>query len=549
VRAEPHCPNGHAVPDIALWCPDCGEFVFVRLSHADGTRTGLRAPLAVLVVAGLTGLVLLRESTSAWPPYALLSLALVSVLVLVLSRGAALVPVTVVAAAAVASWILYDLLPEPLSGPAALAGVAIGWLAAVGFALLAGTVTFLPSIRARGTYLVVMTALVPGLWWSSAAAVDAGVRADLLFDLILLLGTVAPLVFLVVNLTRPGTEAPAALLGAVSIYLSTVHLLIRALEYFLAKLLPEASGETSSPWTTFLDWREVVVSAAALLGLSLLLSRSVARAARGFSAAAHDFLLPDLAESSQKLTRDHDPFSRVAEHLYQAALRIARTAYLVGLFVRAVLAGFAVAVSAVLGRIARAMLLTLQYLIAPVVLLSATSAVLLAVVRALADPGGPTAVPGGVALNTGLVCVGALILGLSCAALGLAPLTRGGTVVGGLQGTATLFVVTTLVAGAFWVFVSVASPALWLLFDALERLRLPAGAFAFGPALRANLVVVLSVLLTFVSFTWIVGRGTSPANRKKALLALAGVLFLAMGSSAVWLGSGTATAWVQSAFS
>jgi hypothetical protein len=481
--------------------------------------------------------------------YAFLAMCLLNLFLMALSRGRALGTVTASTALAVVGWIAWWWGRDNLEGSGAARWGPVALLvAAIVYAFLAGASTVLETVAVRGTYLLVMLAVVPGLWWSVAVSLEGGLGYTTLFDAAIVVGTVAPLVFMMGAIGK-GPSRLAGYLVAVSSYLAVAHAVVAGLTHAFTNILPDVLQvrrpvpESEPGWLLILSWKTAISSVGFLGAFVLVLAISVSNVAKRFRAADYPLLQAQINASMDRQRQATDPFATLIEQIYRTTFKMARVIYLVANFTAQSAIELCRRGWQVVLRVWAAARSAIRFFVIPVIALSGVGLILLAVVREVTayDDGGTSTTVGAAALWGGVVCASALVLGLCGISFGLAALAPR-TQQFSFNGVGA----AVLLGGGFWALVSLGSIASWPVWNALRSVGLNVDALSLGPALWTNNAIMLGTATVLVSAALIAGgiRTQKRVERPRFFitsLATSSILFC---TSAIVLGWAPLVRWV-----
>nr|BFE72053.1 hypothetical protein GCM10020092_053540 [Actinoplanes digitatis] len=424
-------------------------------------------------------------------------------------------------------------------------------VAAIGYAFFAGRQTVLETVpSARGTYLAVMLVAVPGLWWAIALGLDDGLGYTTLVDVAIVVGAVVPLVFVVAAIEK-GPDRLVAQLTAVSGYLVVVQALVTGLLHLFLTMLPDMlqvprpQGTAEPGWLVVLRWKTAISSIGFLVAFVLVLAFSVSTVAKRFRAPDYPFLQAQITMSVGRQRQATDPFATLVEQSYLTTIKLARVVYIAAVFSAQSAQEFGRHARQVALRIWSAVGSAVRFFCIPLIALSAVGIIQLAVVRELAAyAGGVAATSGATAFWGGVLCAAAVILGLCGAAFGfaaLAPRTQ--------RFSCNGVGVVVLLAGAFWVLISLSNLATWPIWNALRSVGLDVDALALGDVLWTNNVTMLVTVFVLIVAALISGgvRARGGVERPRFFIMSLGTSAILFCVTYAWLGLPPLSRWVTHA--
>lgn len=313
------CPTCRAANGpLAVWCGSCGRLL-VSFDLSDSF---------VFMLSVLVALALARSEGSTWPLYLLTALGILHLYAVTFSRGEALTSAALSFAIVVVvwgAWAVVDWLGQSAdtAGPFSFVNRIYSWqeeirpsvpllaipLWGVGIALglgLGGKIA-LPGIRLASSYFLGTGAFVLGLWGTWAILVEHAQIPNWLYNAVVLLALLAPLVLLVVLLERDPpiftSEQPirptAAAAGqftyvvAIWLFVATAYLLsartlVNIVELSLTRFVPQLLGQNplpgpAHPWLLIgLSWTSPMAGIAAAIAVLSIVTSSAVVAAAGY---------------------------------------------------------------------------------------------------------------------------------------------------------------------------------------------------------------------------------------------------------------------------
>lgn len=563
------CSYPHEGPHNVVLCPQCGEIIVLSRLPRDGSRL-VRWPIALLLLAWLFAMFLLRHQGSQWPAYIFASLGLVNLLSLVASKGATLRTVAVATVLAVASWgVWWGSVVKPREDQVAWHWAPIAlWAVSVVYAVILGSQTSSGAdnrFTRFNALILSMTVLVLGMWGVLAADIEFGFGYAWLPGSALAVVTAAPLVALVIDVVQAKladgiSAALAAALAVVSAYLTVLQAIVEALNHaeqtIPARILGLPAAHWPDPgWFSLLPWKTVLSTGFAVAGAVILVASSIAEVGQQFAAHKPAYFLSQIQDATNRLTARPNTAARVSEHVYVATLRLCRAVSLTAMFAGAVVAEIAVRLGRLAVRMALALYMAFRQLVLPLICISGAALLLLRASRGTAayaagnsftdvlgtGSSSPSSIWGATLWAALLVLV---LCGLSFALNAAPPDPR--------PSTLGMLLPSALVASVCYALLTLGTVLFWPVEYALRQVHVSTTGLGFGPLTRLNLVMVLLcaglvVVPVIVSEALSRTRSASAASEPSPRVVIASltVALTASGGFAAFAGLSLITAWIK----
>jgi hypothetical protein len=502
---------GRPSPDIDLVCDHCAHItVFDGAKRRfKSIRLSLIVLIALVMIAALGAVTLFRVTGAMWPVYLLVASGIVGIFAVVTSRGVALPFVVVQLVIIVLIWATWEPLVHLLPGVASF--VSNWWTAFVAGALVVGTAvafvlgraTAIDGMRSPSSWYLAIATFVLGSWGAWGILLQSGVITPWIYQLVLVIALLIPLVLLLVILTREPRDSSRASWIAVwfllvATYLTSVEYLMEGATFLFGDLLP-ALLEVDAPeavqlpaWLPILRWKTLVTTIFAVGAIAFVGAASVIDTLGGFEASKRAYYRDALTRLTSRASQPGERSSQVNGQIlalhFGAALNMlfdftSRTAVT---FVRSLLT--------IVKRSAFLLLKLLRYVL-PAACLSVLAVLLIVTLK---DYSTYRTRPGeflvAAQLWGELIAVMILAVVLSALSFGLIRNTRNRVFVMRRRIFAGAESAALLMFGAlyfpFSLIVLVAVVPLWF---ALESAGIDASAIAPGPILYVNAMALLAV--------------------------------------------------------
>jgi len=548
-------PEQHAAEPIGVLCTRCHEFIFLSGLPRRGDKV-LRWPIVIILVSYLSALFLVRHQGEQWPAYLLLSLTVLHLFALVYSKGAVIKSVALVTLLMIIGWGAWQISSVKLSQH----GVNLHWML-IALWVVVVTYAFALGVSLAGmkhariaTLSLTMTAFIFGLWAVYVINIQYSYRYSWLLNVALPAASVIPMIVIILDVVNDDRNnrwqgRVTSLLVAISAYLAVLQVVADALNDAEVDLPLKILGRPATrvhppPWFTVLEWKSVISAAALVVSLAIIVTSCIVETMHDSTISGSDFLKQDIAASDRRLAASQDISSRITENVYRSGLRIARMVYLSAVFLIAVTERIIAALVQAVRRAFFAILTAVRYFLLPITCFSIAALLLMVTVNNMVQYGAGRSIHySGPALWGGIICVMVLVMLLYGVSLGINPFSsKSGISFNGIFPA-------SLIAGIFWIMVTVAGLSLCLLGYALTRAGIHAQNLGLGPLLVTNLFFAVGLLAAIavtivLSVSLIPSGGSRREPNAKMLISSLAVALSVAGVCAFVLGIGPVVHWL-----
>ncbi|MEA2572960.1 MAG: hypothetical protein QOH93_258 [Chloroflexia bacterium] len=519
------CPNCKApYSEADLLCGNCGKFL-IDLK---------RGALTIFLLTALISLILFRLSDSIWPMYLLLILGILHLYAVIFSRGEALLRATAAFVVVTTLWGLWLLIGWLLASgrfPSAWEGlrarlsdffslwgfvlVVGGWLGGTLWAVSLGRNKAIPQIKVASSYFLGTGAFIFGLWATWAILLENSQVRIWLFQLVVALSLLAPLIALMVLLRRQPPDAAnqirkgevvALWLLLTGAYLFTTDALTRLVQFGLGKLLPNILGIVATDQLSMiglfdaLKWRNPVSGTLAGIAVISLVGTSIAKTMGEFRASKREPIDMMRASINSRVALSRNEVERFILRIPGVAVDLLEITANVGEIVGQVAWQFIVLAWETLVRSFSYILRMLRYLVIPVLSFSLISVLVILILTTLRRYQLVPIFYNPAVLWAAALTVLIIILVLCGAAFGFAPSAQSKFVFAGTYIAATL-------GSAIYFIVSLASLSFFLMWFGFQSVGIDFRGIRPGPIYWLNaaaLGVLLAILIvtTLVVYVW-----------------------------------------------